>query len=102
MTTLFDTPPLSRSTHPRTSHIAERQIRTDGTLAKRAAYAMGCVMNTPGMTAAELEQHHGVRDGVIRKRLAGLRYAGSLHNGLDRLCRVTGRVCQTWYPGGAV
>jgi len=89
--------PLSRRTDPITSHMAERKLRRSGTLGKRAAFALACVRESPDRTAAELEKKYGVRDGVIRKRLAGLAKAGLIRRGPIAKCSVTLSMCVTWY-----
>lgn len=92
---LFDVPPV-RNSDPPTSHAAAAELVD--TLANRQAFALEWVGNRPGCTAAELERAANCRDGMIRKRLKELERAGSVKPGEPKVCSVTARKCQTWWP----
>lgn len=86
--------PRSRSSHPDTSHEAEKTVD----LPKWTRHAMGAVKTWPGSTAAELDRSYGTRGGQVRKRLNDLRLAGLARKGKKRKCRVTGRSAYEWWP----
>ena len=90
----FDHIGLSRSAHPDTSHEAARKVATD--LPRRCAETLEALRAHPGLTAAELEEVTGVREGVHRKRLNDLRGRGRAEKGTRRRCRVTGHSAYPW------
>jgi hypothetical protein len=53
------------------------------------------VIQTPGLTAREIEDRLGIK---AHKRLPELRRAGMVRNGRSRICRVSGRQALTWQP----
>jgi len=106
--TLFepDSPtPLSRRTDPQTSKEAARKLSTSGALTDQETLALNLVIQHQDKTAAELEviakensERFGTpyREGIIRKRLAGLRDKRKVVNGPARTCSVNGSNCMTW------
>ena len=80
-----------------TSAVAKQQIEASGTAAADRAFAVDLVRAYPGLTASELENKVGCRDGKVRKRLAeGV--PEYLQRGTARPCDRTGRDCVTWWP----
>jgi hypothetical protein len=91
-------PPVSRNSHPATSHRAELEIGRSGQRAKAMRAALAALRESPGLTSAELEQKYGVRDGHFRKRLSDLRALGFAETQTPKTCTVSGMKCQTWVP----
>ena len=91
--TLFD-PHRNQLT---TSAVAKQQIEASGTAAADRAFAVELVRANPGLTASELEDLVGCRDGKVRKRLAEC-VPEYLQRGTVRPCDITGRPCVTWEP----
>jgi hypothetical protein len=56
------------------------------------------VANHPGHTVAELAQLSGTERYALACRLPDARYARRVTNGPQRLCTITGRTVQTWFP----
>jgi len=80
-----------------TSAVAKQQIEASGTAAADRAFAVDLVRAYPGLTASELENKVGCRDGKVRKRLAEC-VPEYLQRGTARPCDRTGRDCVTWWP----
>lgn len=89
--------PLCRRDDPETSQAAAAEMRDKLQAAYEFAYA--ALVKYPGLTSRELESAAGVQDGVIRKRLADMRAMGWARNGDERACTISGKRCQTWFPG---
>lgn len=93
----------ARTEHPDTSKRAARELVASGRLGKAMLAALHLARSAPGSTAAELDATGKLQgrvrgDGAIRKRLSELRAGGYLRSGDPRVCRVTGRMAQTWWP----
>lgn len=85
---------FARRSDPVTSHLAAESVDVAGD----EAYALACIRESGGLTAAELEAKYRVnRDGKIRKRLAGLERKGLIYKGITRTCRVGGRLAATYW-----
>ena len=80
-----------------TSALAKQQIEESGTAAADRAFAVDLVRAYPGLTASELENKVGCRDGKVRKRLAEC-VPKYLRRGIARPCDITSRPCVTWWP----
>ena len=80
-----------------TSAVAKQLIEASGTAAADRAFAVDLVRAYPGLTASELENKVGCRDGKVRKRLAEC-VPEYLQRGTARPCDRTGRDCVTWWP----
>lgn len=84
-----------RNTDPPTSVLAGHEAEADGSAQRHRAMCFDTVMQTPGMTAREIEDRLGIK---AHKRLPELRRAGMVRNGKSRACAVTGRQALTWHP----
>lgn len=89
---------LARKTDPSTSHEAARDLVSSGTLSRRINLALSVLVAHPGSTARELDRHANVTDGAVRKRLNDLRKHRLAETRGSRLCEVTGKTAQLWYP----
>ncbi len=94
------TPPgaLARTIDPPTSHQAAVEIEEH--LPRLTALAVEGVRKHPGCTRQELNDAECHGKDVLGKRLDGARKAGLLRNGVDRRCRISDRVAQTWFLVG--
>ena len=93
--TLFDH--LARDTDPETSKQAAIEIVPH--LGKLHQWAIECVTATPGLTQMELGRKHCPDDlRRIGRRLDACDKAGKLKRGLTRICTITGKRAQTWWP----
>ncbi|HOJ76372.1 MAG TPA: winged helix-turn-helix domain-containing protein [Phycisphaerae bacterium] len=84
-----------RNTDPPTSALAGRQAEASGSVRRHRALCFQAVMQTPGLTAREIEDRLGIK---AHKRLPELRHAGLVRNGKSRTCSVSGRLALTWNP----
>ena len=78
-----------------TSALAGRDVETDGSARQHRAMCFNTVMQTPGLTAREIEDRLGIK---AHKRLPELRRAGMVRNGKPRTCTVSGKQARTWQP----
>lgn len=100
--TLFDAP-LARHTDPETSHEAAKRMARSGRAKAHAAVALAIVHRAPGRTYQELwaeatdAERETLGDAVeLMRRLGDLRRAGTVSNGVARVCRVKGNRMMTW------
>ena len=100
---LFDEPDashrLARSSHPSTSHESARDLVDSGALNRGMRMARAVLLAHPGSTARELDQYADSGDGAVRKRLNDLRREGLAHAKGRRVCSVSNKPAQLWYPG---
>ena len=84
-----------RRSDPPTSTLAGRKTEAGGLARQHRAMCFNAVMQTPGLTAREIEDRLGIK---AHKRLPELRRAGMVRNGRSRLCTIGGRLAVTWQP----
>ncbi|MBI1338298.1 MAG: winged helix-turn-helix domain-containing protein [Phycisphaera sp.] len=84
-----------RNTDPPTSVLAGQEAEANGSAQRHRAICFDTVMDTPGLTAREIEHHLGIK---AHKRLPELRRAGMVRNGKSRTCTVSGKQALTWHP----
>ncbi len=92
----------ARTTDPPTSHLAAKKAESSGRASGQRRICLKCVVEFPGLTAAELAataNRAGIDRYVFSRRLPELRKAGFIHNGPKRICRVQDSLCTTWLPG---
>lgn len=95
MSDLFDI--LSRPTDPETSKEAGRDIVPS--LAQLHRWTSDCVSLTPGLTQRELGSTYCPDDPrKIGRRLSECERLGLLHRGPARVCSISGRRAETWWP----
>lgn len=56
------------------------------------------VLETPGLTSAEIAERLGLDRHAPGSRLPELRKGGWVQNGQPRVCSVSGYKCLTWFP----
>ncbi len=89
--------PLARHSDPDTSHEAADLIKPS--LNRLRAWAVSCVLATPGLTARELSERHCPGDPKrIDRRLGECERLGTVRRGEPRACTVGGRRAATWWP----
>ena len=89
--------PLARPTDPATSHAAATEIAPK--LSDIRAWALSLLREHPGMTAVELCEAAGIGDvRKVNRRLPELERDGLVRRGEARVCRVTGKRAQPWFP----
>ena len=91
----------ARNTDPETSHLAAKDAEASGSAGNQRAACLRAVRSEPGLTAAEIASRAGFERHVPSRRLPELREDGTVRNGEERVCRVQGTLCLTWYPGEA-
>jgi len=84
-----------RNNDPPTSARAGRDIESSGLARMQRSRCLQAVIDTPGLTAREIEERTEVK---AHKRLPELRLAGLVLNGPARVCRISGRRAMTWLP----
>jgi hypothetical protein len=84
-----------RNTDPPTSAMAGREAEANGSARHHRAMCFEAVVQTPGLTAREIEDRLGIK---AHKRLPELRRAGMVVNGRERHCKISGRLAMTWHP----
>jgi hypothetical protein len=84
-----------RNTDPPTSALAGREAKANGSAQHHRAMCFDSVMQTPGLTAREIEDRLGIK---AHKRLPELRRTGMVRNGKPRTCTVSGHLALTWHP----
>jgi len=87
--------PNHRNNDPPTSAMAGRAIESSGLARMQRSRCLQAVVETPGLTAREIEDRIEVK---AHKRLPELRQAGLVINGPARMCRISGRQAMTWLP----
>ena len=87
--------PNHRSNDPPTSAMAGRDMESSGLARMQRGRCLRAVIETPGLTAREIEDRTEVK---AHKRLPELRQSGLVVNGPDRVCRISGRRAMTWLP----
>lgn len=88
--------PLARTTDPVTSH---ESVPDPETLAELHRWAAECVRLSPGRTQRELGAMYCPTDPRrIGRRLNEIEKMGTVKRGDKRLCRISGRPAQTWWP----
>jgi hypothetical protein len=94
---LLSDQPVSRTTDPVTSHLAEIEINATGQRATQQQMILDAVVANPGLTSSELTRKLKTNDRyVAARRLPELRNANLLTNGEPRKCMVTNRMALTW------
>ena len=96
---MFDryTEPLARNTDPATSHLAAHEMGVDLAGLRRRVYKL--VQDHPGKIARELSVIAGDNDArTINRRLGEVEKLGLIYRGVERRCKITGRLCATWFP----
>jgi hypothetical protein len=84
-----------RNNDPPTSALAGQEAEADGLVQRQRTMCLATVMQTPGLTAREIEDCLGIK---AHKRLPELRRAGMLRNGPLRTCTVSSKLAMTWQP----
>ena len=88
---------LRRNEHPDTSDAAARAIVPR--LADLQRWVIRCVQRSPGLTRRELGAFYCPSDSnQIGRRLRECARLGFLRVGPARICRISGRPAQTWFP----
>ncbi|HED53874.1 MAG TPA: winged helix-turn-helix domain-containing protein [Phycisphaerales bacterium] len=87
--------PNHRSNDPPTSAMAGRDMESSGLARMQRGRCLRAVIETPGLTAREIEDRTEVK---AHKRLPELRQSGLVVNGPARVCRISGRRAMTWLP----
>lgn len=96
----------ARNTDPETSHAAAKAVRDVGALTRQQFTVRGKVVANPGLTSAELAAHHAKLQcrgtwetyrPMYGRRLPELEGV-HIRKGPPRICKVTGRMCVTWWP----
>jgi hypothetical protein len=92
---------LARATDPETSHEAARTVAA--AVGELQEWAAACVRQSPGLTQRELGALYCPTDPrKIGRRLAECERLGMVRRGVARVCSVSGRRAETWWPiGGA-
>lgn len=90
--------PLARRMDPVPSFVAaERHQRSGGWVRQKSA-VLAALRQHPGATSAELAATIGGDRYIPSRRLPDLEREGLVKRGSDRLCKVTGQACITWWP----
>ena len=84
-----------RTKDPPTSMLAGRDAEANGAAQRHRVMCFDTVMQKPGLTAREIENHVGIK---AHKRLPELRRAGMVRNEKSRTCTVSGKQALTWHP----
>ena len=87
--------PNHRNNDPPTSAMAGRDMESSGLARMQRGRCLRAVIETPGLTAREIEDRTEVK---AHKRLPELRQSGLVVNGPARVCRISGRRAMTWLP----
>lgn len=89
--------PLARNNDPGTSNEAAEAIQPH--LAGLHAWALDCIVKTPGKTRRELGAIYCTTDpDKIGRRLHELDRQGRVRRGAKRKCTVSGHSAETWWP----
>jgi len=94
---LFARTPASRSTDPKTSHLAEDEINTSGARATQQRQVLAYVQRWPGLTSRELAAKANTDRYILARRLPELEPI-HVRKGDARRCGITQRQAVTWYP----
>ncbi len=97
MSTLLSKTPVSRSTDPESSHLAEDEINSTSLRSYQQRQVLDAVRRKPGATARELAEQFGLDRYVVSRRLPELEPA-YIQRGNLRGCMVGGRLSMTWWP----
>ena len=84
-----------RNHDPTTSVLSGQRMEASGTSVQQRIKCFDAVVQTPGLTAREIEDRLGIK---AHKRLPELRDAGDVYNGSPRVCTISGRLAMTWQP----
>ncbi len=95
---LADATTLARRADPRTSVAAADLLDRSGARQTQVAMVFDAITAHPGCTADELAQHLPLTRVQVGKRTSDLRNAGTVTQGIQRRCHVTGRAQVTWWP----
>jgi predicted HTH transcriptional regulator len=102
---VFPKPPRARSHRldPETSTLAANRMNASGEINEQCKAVLELVRKTPGLTSAELAEHHHVDRALLARRLPDLREAGLLKDNADdarfqRVCKVSGTKAIVWIP----
>jgi hypothetical protein len=94
----FDPGPRSRRNDPESSHVAAREHQQSGAAATHAAIVIA-VLRASGepLTYREVHRRADIVEAVeVMRRLDDLRRQELVETGPQRICRVSGRLAQTW------
>lgn len=90
--------PLSRNSDPVTSFRAAESLAQSGRWASQKQRVLHALRCHPYVTSAELSDIMGTKDRYLcSRRLADLANEGLAERRRPRRCRVTHRICLTWY-----
>lgn len=96
---LDDPSMLARRTDPRTSKLAANEVAETGELKGLRLRAYLAVQSNPGCIARELSAVLGDNDPrTLNRRLGEVETMGLISRGETRRCKVTGKMCATWWP----
>lgn len=96
---LLNTNPLARSSDPITSHLAAKEGVESGRIGRNMEMALMALRRNPGVTSAELSEFRlAPSRQESARRLPDLEKRGLAEKGVSRTCKVTGRLCVTWWP----
>lgn len=88
----------ARNTDPDTSHEASRDLVDSGTQAHQQAQVAAAVRRHPGLTSRELADASSMDRHKVARRLPELEADGVVVHGAPRVCKLSGKRCQTWLP----
>lgn len=88
----------ARNTDPDTSHEAARDIVESGMQAQQQAQVAAAVRRHPGLTSRELADAASMDRHKVARRLPELEADGLVVHGVPRVCKLSGKRCQTWLP----
>lgn len=93
--------PASRASDPNSSHEAADHITTTGIRAAQQKLATTAVEGYPGLTSLELGRRTGICRFTLARRLPECRTAGTVRQGQERRCSISGRTAVTWWPANS-
>lgn len=91
----------ARRTDPATSHEAAQLVEITGKAGSQRRLCYDEVFRNPGSTASEIAAALQIERIIPGKRLPELRDGGVIKTGSERICRVRGTMCMTWWPAAA-
>lgn len=90
--------PAARATDPETSHDAAEHHTASGKRAQQQAMTVSAVRAFPGCTMQELAEKTGIDRYVLGRRISECETAGLVKRATKRMCAVTGRTAEPWWP----
>lgn len=93
-----ETRAIARHKDPGSSHAAAREHITSGRHASQMAAVLDALRAAPGSTSSEIADALRCDRYTPSRRLPDLLRAGLVSRGDSRQCRVSGRMCVTWWP----